>query len=101
MATPCEVTGYEIGSTSIIKGAKNMAEAKKFVDWALSKEAQALGARAKQFQLPSNRGAEQPKDAPRFTDMKLIDYDAKKYGSSAERKRLIAKWEKEVNSLPR
>jgi iron(III) transport system substrate-binding protein len=101
MATPCEGTGYEVGSMSIIRGAKNPDGAKKWVDWALSKEAQALGARAKQFQLPSNRAAEQPKEAPRFGDMKLIDYDAGKYGASAERKRLIAKWEKEINSLPR
>jgi hypothetical protein len=29
--------------------------------------------------------------------MKLIDYDQMKYGSVAERKRLIARWDKEVN----
>ena len=33
--------------------------------------------------------------------IKFIDYDYAKYGSSAERKRLISKWEKDVNSLPR
>ena len=33
--------------------------------------------------------------------MKLIDYDFKKYGSSAERRRLLDRWEKEVNSQPR
>ena len=31
----------------------------------------------------------------------LIDYDYAKYGASAERRRLIAQWEKDVNSLPR
>ena len=34
-------------------------------------------------------------------DIKLIDYDFKKYGSSAERKRLLAKWDNEVKSLPK
>ena len=63
--------------------------------------AQALGARSKQFQIPSNRGAEIPKEAARFSDIKLIDYDFKKYGSSAERRRLLDKWDKEVNALPR
>ncbi|MBI3371715.1 MAG: ABC transporter substrate-binding protein [Betaproteobacteria bacterium] len=101
MATPCEGTGYEIGSMSIVKGAKNADAAKKWYDWALSKEAQAIGARTKQFQLPSNRNAEQPKEAPKFAAMKLIDYDAKKYGSSEERRRLIERWEREVNTLPR
>jgi iron(III) transport system substrate-binding protein len=101
MATPCEGTGYEIGSMSIIKGARNLETAKKFYDWALTPEAQMLAATAKQFQLPSNKAAPQPKEAPRFADMKLINYDTKKYGSTAERRRLLEKWEKEVNSLPR
>ena len=35
-ATPCEGTGYEIGSMSIIKGARNLDNAKKFYDWALT-----------------------------------------------------------------
>jgi iron(III) transport system substrate-binding protein len=100
-ATPCEGTGYEIGSLSIVNGARNLDGAKKFVDWALTAPAQALGARSKQFQTPSNRSAEIPKEAPRLAEMRLIDYDFKKYGSSVERRRLLDRWEKEVNSLPR
>jgi iron(III) transport system substrate-binding protein len=38
--TPCEGTGYEIGSMSIIKGARNVDNAKKFYDWALTAESQ-------------------------------------------------------------
>jgi len=100
-ATPCEGTGYEIGSLSIVSGARNLEGAKKFVDWALTAPAQALGAKSKQFQVPSNRSAEIPKEAPKLSEMKLIDYDFKKYGSSAERRRLLDRWEREVNSLPR
>ena len=100
-ATPCEGTGYEIGSISIVQGARNPDGARRFVDWALTPPAQALGARSKQFQVPSNRSAEIPKEAPKLSDIKLIDYDFKKYGSSAERRRLIDRWEREVNSLPR
>ena len=33
IVAPCEGTGYEIGSMSIIKGTRNMANAKKFYDW--------------------------------------------------------------------
>jgi iron(III) transport system substrate-binding protein len=99
--TPCEGTGYEIGSLSVVSGARNLDGAKKFVDWALTAPAQALGARSKQFQTPSNRGAEVPKEAPRLAEVKLIDYDFKKYGASAERRRLLERWEAEVNSLPR
>lgn len=98
---PCEGTGYEIGSMSIIKGAKNMANAKKWYDWALSKEAQALAVDAKAYQLPSNKDAAVPAQAPKFADIKLIDYNFAKYGSSAERTRLLARWDKEVGALPK
>lgn len=101
MAAPCEGTGYEVGSMSILKGARNADNAKKFYDWALTPDAQKLAAQAKQYQLPSNKNSAQPPEAPRFSSIKLIQYDFKKYGSSAERKRLLEKWEKDVNSLPR
>ena len=86
---------------SILKGARNMENAKKFYDWALTPDAQKLAALAKQYQLPSNKSSPQPPEAPRFASIKLIQYDFKKYGSSAERKRLLEKWEKDVNSIPR
>jgi iron(III) transport system substrate-binding protein len=98
---PCEGTGYEIGSMSIIKGAKNMENAKKFYDFALSAEAQALGAQAKAYQVPSNKSAPVPPEAPKLSDIKLIDYDFAKYGSSAERTRLLAKWDAEIRNAPK
>ena len=42
---PCEGTGYEVGSMSIVKGARNLDNAKKFYDWALTPAAQKIGAR--------------------------------------------------------
>ena len=99
--TPSEGTGAEIGSMSIIKGARNMEQAKKFYEWALTPGAQTFGATAKQYQLPSNKATAIDPNVPDFKKIKLIDYDYKKYGASAERRRLIARWEKEVNSLPR
>jgi iron(III) transport system substrate-binding protein len=33
--------------------------------------------------------------------IKLINYDYAKYGASAERRRLIARWEKEVQNAAR
>lgn len=100
-ATPSEGTGAEIGSMSIIKGARNLEQAKKFYEWALTPGAQAFGAAARQYQLPSNKATAVDPNVPDFKKIKLIDYDYKKYGASAERRRLIARWEKEVNSLPR
>lgn len=99
--TPTEGTGAEIGSMSIIKGARNLEAAKKFYEWALTPAAQEMAAAAKQFQLPSNKNAKNDPRIPDFKKIKFINYDYAKYGASSERRRLIAKWEKEVNSLPR
>jgi iron(III) transport system substrate-binding protein len=99
--TPSDGTGAEIGSMSIIKGARNEAQAKKFYEWALTPGAQQFGAAAKQFQLPSNKATPIDPRVPDFKKIKFINYDYAKYGASAERKRLITRWEKEVNSLPR
>ena len=99
--TPSEGTGAEIGSMSIIRGARNLDAAKKFYEWALTAQAQELGAANRQFQLPANRNARLDPNVPDFRSIRFIDYDYAKYGSSAERRRLIGKWEKDVNSLPR
>ena len=99
--TPAEGTGAEIGSMSLIKGARNLEAAKKFYEWALTPQAQQFGAASKQFQLPSNKATPIDANVPDFKSIKFINYDYAKYGASAERKRLISKWEKDVNSLPR
>lgn len=100
-ATPIEGTGAEIGSMSIVKGGPNAAEAKKFYEWALTPGGQQFGLAARQFQLPSNTKV--PRDA-RMTDpskIKLINYDYAKYGASAERRRLIARWERDIQNQGR
>ena len=101
LVAPCEGTGYEVGSMSIIKGGKNPKEARMWYDWALTAEAQAIGAESKAYQIPSNLKAKVPPQAPRLDQTKVIDYDFQKYGSSAERKRLLSKWDKEVKALPK
>ena len=97
---PCEGTGYEIGSMSIIDGARNLEEAKQFYDWALTAEVQSEAWKVKSYQVPSNVSAETSPDAPDLSTIKLIDYDFAKYGSSDERKRLLQKWDEEVSTLP-
>lgn len=96
--TPCEGTGAEIGSMSIIKGSRNIEAAKKFYEWALTPSAQQFAAAAKQFQLPSNKSAQLDPRIPDFRKIKFINYDYARYGRSAERRRLIERWERDVNS---
>ncbi|MCM0019491.1 MAG: ABC transporter substrate-binding protein [Tagaea sp.] len=98
LVAPCEGTGFEIGSMSVIRGTRNMANARRFYDWALSPAAQNLGAQANSFQLPSNKNATIPPQAPRMTDILLIEYDFVRYGSAAERERLLQRWTREVRS---
>jgi len=97
---PCEGTGFEIGSMSIIKGARNMDNAKAFYDWALTPEAQNLALTVNAFQIMSNKATKPSEFSPDLSTIKLIDYDFVKYGASAERQRLLAKWDAEVFSLP-
>lgn len=97
---PCEGTGYEIGSMSIIKGSRNMDNAKKFYDWALTAESQGRAKDVKSFQVPSNLDAAVSPLTPNLAEIKLINYNFVKYGSSAERKRLLSKWDAEVGALP-
>jgi iron(III) transport system substrate-binding protein len=99
--TPSEGTGAEIGSMSLIRGARNLDAAKRFYEWALTPAAQEMAAAARQFQVPSSTLAKVDPRVPDFKTIKFIHYDYAKYGASTERKRLIAKWEKEVNSLAR
>jgi iron(III) transport system substrate-binding protein len=99
---PCEGTGYETGAVSLVKGGKSPDNARKFIDWTLSAEAQALvGAGLKIYSIPSNRAAGAHADAPKLAEMKLITYDSAKYGASAERNRLLKKWGADVISLPK
>ncbi|MES2609178.1 MAG: ABC transporter substrate-binding protein [Pseudomonadota bacterium] len=100
-STPCEGTGAEVGSMSIIKGTRSLENAKKFYEWALTPSAQALAVAVKQFHLQSNKATPLDSNVPDFKKIKFINYDYAKYGKTAERKRLIERWEREVNSLPR
>ncbi len=101
MAAPSEGTGYEVGSMSIVKGARNLKNAKKWYEFALRADIQSKAAQVKSYQVPSNKMAQVPKEAPRLEDIKLIDYDFATFGSKATRSRLLRKWDEEVKPIAR
>ena len=101
VVSPCEGTGFEIGSMSLIHGARHMDEAKKYYEWALTPAAQGMGPQFNSFQLPSNTATPVPDGAPDVNKIKLIDYDFAKYGSTAERTKLLSRWTTEVKNGPR
>jgi iron(III) transport system substrate-binding protein len=86
---------------SIIKGARNMTEAKRFYEFALRADIQSLAPSVKAFQIPSNVEAKVSAESVKSADVKLIDYDQAKYGSSAVRKALLTRWTNEVSGAPR
>ncbi|WP_244151994.1 ABC transporter substrate-binding protein [Rodentibacter myodis] len=96
---PCEGVGYALGAASIIKNARNLENAKLFIDFVLGKDAQEIPWReGDSYQLPTNINA-QP--APGFTPadkLKLIDIDFVKFGSPQESKYLIERWVTETKS---
>ena len=98
---PCEGTSYEIGGIALVKGARNAEGARRYYDWLMSPEGQAIGARANSLQSPANRMFKPDPRIPSMDSVRLIKYDFEKYGSAAERKRLLERWQKEVESLPR
>jgi iron(III) transport system substrate-binding protein len=87
---PTEGTGYEIGAVGLISNAPNEAEAKAFIDWALTKQAQELGKQMGNYQLLTNENAISPEEAFYLTELNVIDYNQEWAGS--ERLRLIERW---------
>lgn len=98
---PAEGTSYEVAGMSMIKGTRNEKEAKAFYDWYLTASAQDISASIGQYHIPSHKGAKLDARIPDTSKMKLVDYDFKKFGSAAMRRALLARWDREVGSLPK
>ena len=98
---PCEGTSYEIGGIALVKGARNKALGQRYYDFLMSPEGQALGGKAGSLQYPANKLTKIDPRIPSLDNVRLIKYDFEKYGKAAERRRLIERWTKEVEALPR
>jgi iron(III) transport system substrate-binding protein len=85
---------------SIIKGARNPESARAFYDFVLRADIQSQAGDVGAYQVPSNKNATPPEEAPDFSEINLIDYDFKEFGSADTRARLLARWDSEVGSLP-
>ena len=89
---PSEGTGYEIGGMGLIKGGKNVANAKKWFDWAITPEAQALGPKYKAYQAPTVKGVKL--SHPELLQVKLIPYDFQWAGKN--KKAIVDKFTNEI-----
>jgi iron(III) transport system substrate-binding protein len=89
---PQEGTGFEIGGMGLIKGGKNSANAKKWFDWAITAEAQALGPKYKAYQAPTVKGVKL--SHPELLQVNLIAYDFQWAGKN--KKAFIDKFTNEI-----
>ena len=102
VVSPSEGTGYEVGSMSIIDGARNKKKKKIFYDWAVSPAAQTLiFTSGISLQVPANTKASADPDAPDLSTINLIDYDFQTYGNKKKRAQLLSKWDDDVSTIAR
>lgn len=91
---PEEGVGYEAAAVSIVKGAKNMDEAKALVDWILSAEGQTTLSEVKTYFFPVRSDVSAGEGVPSLSDIKLVGYDREK--AAADKSRIVDRWVTEV-----
>ncbi|MCC5575592.1 ABC transporter substrate-binding protein [Microtetraspora sp. AC03309] len=96
---PAEGTGYEVGAVGLIAGARNPDAAKKYIDFALSPEAQEIGPTVKSYQLPTNPKATVSAKSVDLSTVKLIDYDFVAAGDA--KKDLVARFDSDIATAPK
>jgi iron(III) transport system substrate-binding protein len=100
---PADGTGYEIGGLSLIKGAPHKENAKKFIDWALTPETQAIAKDFRSFQLQSNQKTPLPpvvvKHGMDFERVKTIQYDF--LWAAKNRDAILKRWTEQIFSQAR
>jgi len=89
---PKEGTGFEIGGMGLLKGGKNIVNAKKWFDWAITAEAQALGPKYKAYQAPTVKGVQL--SHPELLQVNLIKYDFQWAGKN--KKAFLDKFSNEI-----
>lgn len=83
----------DVDCISIMKNTKHLEQAKKFVDFMLSKEAQELMSSI-DFTIPVNPDAKGAKGSIPVSELDLIEYDVAK--AAAEKDQVLVKWSKSI-----
>lgn len=98
IAAPADGTGYEIGAVGIIKGARELDAAKKFVDFVLTAKVQEIGQTVNALQFLTNPNARPPKEVEAIKDTKLINQDDA--WSGAHRSEFLKKFNDLTSTTP-
>jgi iron(III) transport system substrate-binding protein len=91
---PSEGTGYEVASMSLVKGGKDMVNAKKLYDWILQKEAQDII--GQWYVVPLSKLAVKNPVAFSLKDVKTVNQDL--LWDADNKERLLDRWTKEIGS---
>ena len=101
MTYPSEGTSYEVACMSIVRGARNLAQARRFYDWYLTPAAMDIGPTVNQWHVPAHPGAKADARIPDLATIRLVNYDFAAFGNSAMRRHILERWDREIGSLPR
>ncbi len=100
IAIPCEGTGEALGGMAILAGAPHPDEARAFHDWVLTRGAQELANRTRNLIIPANASATIRPEAARYANAASLDVDPARFGAPDERRRLLARWQREIGDAP-
>ena len=89
---PASGTGYSVGGMSIVR--PRTAEAQRFFEWALSPQGQKGGRHLTLVPVPIQPPDTGARGAPTRSGRQTDRLRPPEYGASAERKRLLNRWEK-------
>jgi iron(III) transport system substrate-binding protein len=97
LVIPSEGAGYEMEVSGLMKTSDNKSDAKKFLDWLLTKDAGALyGERAAMSVVPGAVQTQKARDAGLPADVASVLYEMDFDWSATNKSRVIAKWKAEI-----
>jgi iron(III) transport system substrate-binding protein len=91
---PADGVPWTFEGNGLVKGAKNPQNARRFLDWAVSKSAMAAYA---EWRGTGITRPDVPVSGPKITDMKLIDLDFVKAGDPHYKERLVKRWQEKFS----
>ena len=86
---PSDGVAWTFEGNGLVKGAKHPQNAKRFLDWAVSRTAMASYA---EWRGTGITRSDVPVSGPKISDMKLIDLDFVKVGDPQYKDRLVKRW---------
>ena len=84
---------------AVIKGSPNLDAAKKYVDWALTAEAQEIPPTVQSYQLPTNPDATVSEKSVKLSEVKLVNYDFVK--SAAQKAEITERFDADIVPAPK